>query len=84
MAAQSGTVASPAAYTTDPQVSLGFEPNTLVLKTTSGTSVVSFDGVNDHLTLANTDPMISLFTKFKKIWFKQSGGASNINWSAIT
>lgn len=84
MAAQGGTIAAPAAYNTNPDVALGFEPNTWVLKATAGTVVVSFDGKEDHVTLASAEANLPLTTKFTKLWVKQSGGAATLRWSALT
>jgi hypothetical protein len=48
MPAQSQTVVAPAAYTTAPDVTLPFEPDTLLLRSEAGSFFFSFDGVNDH------------------------------------
>lgn len=84
MAAQGGSVVAPASYNTNPDVALAFEPNTWVLKASAGTVVVSFDGVNDHVTLASAEANLPLSTKFTKLWVKQSGGAATLRWSALT
>ena len=84
MAAESGSIAAPASYPTNPQVDLSFEPNTWVLKATVGSCAVSFDGQNDHLILNNPNVDLPLTTKFKKLWVKQSGGAATLRWSALT
>lgn len=84
MPAQSGTVTAAASFPTNPDVSLAFEPDTWTLKATAGTADLSFDGVNVHLTLTSTDPILPLPTKLKKLWVKQNGGAATLRWSAIS
>jgi len=84
MPAQSGTVAAAAAFPTNPDVALDFEPDTWVLKVTVGTADISFDGANVHLTLTSTDSLLPLPTKRKKLWVKQNGGAATLRWSAIS
>jgi len=84
MSADSGTVAAPANFAAAPDVSLGFEPDTYVLKATAGTADISFDGVNVHLTLSSGDVILAIPTKRKKLWVKQNGGAASLRWSAFT
>lgn len=84
MSASSGTVSAPSSFATAPDVSLEFVPDTLVFKVTTGTADISFDGVNVHLTLVSTDSILPLFSKRKKIWVKQNGGAATLRWSALT
>jgi hypothetical protein len=78
-------VVAPASFTPlTPDVSLEFEPDTLVLKATAGTADISFDGVNVHLTLATTDSILPIPSKRKKMWVRQNGGAATLRWSALT
>jgi hypothetical protein len=84
MSAASGVVAAPASFTTAPDVSLDFEPDTLVLKVTVGTADISFDGVNVHLILDSAETTFPLPTKRKKMWVRQNGGAATLRWSALT
>lgn len=84
MSAAAGSITAPASFTVNPDVSLEFEPDSLVLKVTAGTADISFDGTNVHLTLASTDSVIVLPKKSKKLWVKQNGGAATLRWSALT
>lgn len=78
------TVASGASYPTVADVVLTFEPDQIILKADSGTFLFSFDGVNDHGKLASTEGFITIATKRKQIWLKQSGGASTARVMAFT
>ncbi len=84
MSAAAGSIAAPATFDAAPNVSLEFEPDSLVLKATVGTADISFDGTNVHLTLASTDSVVVVPKKSKKMWVKQNGGAATLRWSALT
>lgn len=84
MPAESGTIAAPAAFNTAADAAPAFRPDFWVLKVTAGTSEISFDGIGVHLTLTSTDAAIVLPVSFKKLWARQSGGASSLRWSAMT
>lgn len=84
MSAAAGSVVAPATFDVAPNVSLEFEPDSLVLKATAGTADISFDGTNVHLTLATADSIVVVPSKRKKLWVKQNGGAATLRWSALT
>ncbi len=84
MPAQSAVVVAPASFASSPDFTVPFEPNSLILKASSGTADVSFDGVNVAITIASTDGFLTLTTKRTKIWVRQNGGASTLRISAIT
>lgn len=81
----SSAITVPAAYATSPDVSLDFEPDTLMFRAVSGNFFFSFDGVNDHgMVNAADSGQLVLPTKRKKVWLKQNGGASTARVGAIT
>ncbi len=72
---------SSTSYTTDPSVSIGFEPDSILLLNRSSviTDVVliSFDGVNNHgILIPGTLPVIEYKEKRIKVWLKLDSGAS--------
>lgn len=81
----SPAITVPAAYAASPEVSLDFEPDVLVFRSTAGDYFYSFDGVNDHGMVNNADAtQLVIPTKRKKVWFKQNGGAATARLSAVT
>jgi len=77
----------PAAYAapTAPDLDLGFQPDQFVFRSDSGNFIFSFDGVEDHGLVKATDtyPLV-IWTKQRKLWVKQSGGASAARLAAYT
>jgi hypothetical protein len=77
----------PVAYAaaTVPDLALDFEPTQLVFRADSGSYTFSFDGVEDHGLVRATDtyPLI-IWTRQKKVWVKQSGGAAAARLAAYT
>jgi len=75
----------PAAYTLVPDLDIGFQPDQLVFRADSGNFFFSFDGVVDHglVKAADTSPLV-IWTKQRKIWVKQSGGAAAARVMAYT
>lgn len=77
-------------YGTDPDVLLGFEPdNILIINATSGTGDiirVSFDGVNDHVTVVTKlNDVQPLNVKRTAIWLRRTtAGTSSVYVSANT
>lgn len=71
-------------YPTDPQYSVGFEPDQFTFynqSVTDGEDVyVSFDGVENHGILRGNTPLAALNweTKSRKVWFKQRTAGSAI------
>lgn len=84
MPAQSQTVTVAASYTAAPDISLPFEPDTLMLRSEAGSFFFSFDGVNNHGRVIAADPNLALSTKRTKVWLKQDGGAATARISAFT
>ena len=72
---------SSTSYTADPSVTVGFEPDSILLLNRSPTAadvvLISFDGVNNHgITIPGTLPVIEFKEKRTKIWLKLDSGAS--------
>jgi hypothetical protein len=84
MPAQSGSITAPASFATTADVTLNYRPDVWVLKAVSGTTDISFDGVNVHLTLTSTDVILPIPVCFTKLWARQNGGASTLRWSALS
>lgn len=86
MAAYMTTVVVPASYAAQnaPNIALEFVPDTLIFRSVTGSFYVSFDGVNDHLLVEDSDPALVINTKRTKIWFKQNSGAATARLSAVT
>jgi hypothetical protein len=90
MSAASGVVVAPIAFNTDPDVSLGFEPDSLILKATAGVLDVSFDGIHTHLTLEVSDKTLIIPTKRRKMWVRLNDPTASLDdgtslrWSALT
>jgi len=79
------TVVAPATYNTAPDISLSFQPDQFVFRADSGDFLLSFDGVNDHGLVKAADLVpLYVFCKNKKVWFKQSGGASTARTMCFT
>lgn len=77
----------PAAYAaaSAPNMDFGFEPDQLVFRSDSGNFFFSFDGVTDHGQVRATDtyPLV-IWSKQKKIWVRQSGGAAAARLAGYT
>ena len=80
------TVAVTAAtYTANPQVVLGFEPDSITMFNESATAtdvvVFSFDGVTDHGKLVPLTPLAALSweTKLREVWLRLRSGAVAVN-----
>ncbi len=77
----------PAAYAaaTAPNMNFEFEPDAIHLRADSGNFIFSFDGVNDHGLVKATDTFpVIIWSKQKKVWVKQSGGAAAARISGYT
>lgn len=81
----SPAITVPASYNAPADVSLLFQPDTLVFHSISGGGYYySFDGVNDHGMMGSTETVIVLPTKRTQVWFKQISGAASARVSATT
>lgn len=72
---------SSTSYTTDPSVTVGFEPDSILLLNRSSTAadvvLISFDGVSNHgILIPGTLPVLEFKEKRTKIWLKLDSGAS--------
>ena len=68
-------------YPTDPQVSLGFEPDSTLFLNRSSTATdivyISVDGANDTaLLIPGLMPALEYRTKYKKYWLRRDAAAS--------
>jgi hypothetical protein len=66
---------------TSPSVTVGFEPDSILLLNRSSTAAdvvfISFDGVNDHgILIPGTLPVIEYKEKRTKIWLRLDSGAA--------
>lgn len=72
---------SSTSYTADPSVTVGFEPDSILLLNRSSTAadvvLISFDGANTvGLLVPGTLPALEYKEKRTKIWLKLDSGAS--------
>lgn len=82
---------SSATYPTDPQVSLGFEPDSALFLNRSATATdivyISVDGANDAaLLIPGLMPALEYRTKYKKYWLRRdvSAATTTVNFMANT
>lgn len=86
MSAYGTLVTAPAAYPTQPNVTVPFEPTQMIFRAESGGFLFSFDGVQDHGHCLATDTFVlKLDVKLRKVWIKQdAGGASDARFGAFS
>jgi len=88
-AKMSGAITVGASYAAqsapDFDVSAEFVPDFFDFRATAGSFFYSFDGVNDHGIVNNTDLVpIKVESHCRKVWVKQNGGAATARVSAWT
>lgn len=72
---------SAATYPTDAQISVGFEPDSILFVNRSSTAAdivyISFDGVTDHgLLIPSLVPALEFREKRRYAWLRRDSGAS--------
>ena len=72
---------SSTSYTTDPSVTVGFEPDSILLlnRSSAATDIVyiSFDGISDHgLLIPGTLPVLEFKEKRTKVWLRLDAAAA--------